>query len=184
MKKFFATLLLVLLIPASSFAQGTPIPTDPGNPLPLPPWQTPNQGTDTPNFDDQGPTQVLWGPYYEDGEWGAYGPDFGEGEKQDPNYTNNYFKSATSCPHTFKNAKNFSGIVYAIVCLVQVYLIPILVMVGFVIFLYSGIQFIQNAENEEKRSEYKHGLIWGIIILFVMFSFWGIILLLRKTFGI
>jgi len=52
-----------------------------------------------------------------------------------------------------------------------------------VFFLWGMMVFILNAGNEEKRSEGKKRMMWGIIILVMMVSLWGIINLLQITFG-
>lgn len=42
-------------------------------------------------------------------------------------------------------------------------------------FLYSVFNFMQSAGNEEKRSEARTGIIWGIVGLTVMASIYGLI---------
>ena len=44
--------------------------------------------------------------------------------------------------------------------------------------------FIFNAGNEDKIEDGKKLMFWGGIALFVMFSVWGLVGILRNTFGI
>lgn len=52
---------------------------------------------------------------------------------------------------------------------------------GFAILAFvRGIAvFIWSAENEEKRSEGKKFMIWGIVGMFVLFSFWGVVKIIQ-----
>ncbi len=179
MKKHTARLISfigLLFIPSFLFAQTN---TDQG-PLPVPPWQIQTEQNidnnnnffnDT-NDPDQGNESA---PYYRDGggDWGT----------NDDYIKEKYLGGTRTC-----NAPKFKGqfglFAYKVVCVIEIYIIPIFLLVGFVIFLWSGSQFIRNAANEEMRDKYKHALIWGIVVIFVMLSFWGIILLARNTIGI
>lgn len=62
-------------------------------------------------------------------------------------------------------------------------LIPLIVASIFVVFLWGMMVFILNSGNEEKRSEGKRLMFWGIIILVVVVSFWGIIEIMQIVFG-
>lgn len=44
-----------------------------------------------------------------------------------------------------------------------------------IIFIFGVVEFILNADNEDKRAQGKKHIVWGIIGLFIMFSVWGII---------
>lgn len=61
-------------------------------------------------------------------------------------------------------------------------LIPILVGVAVLVFIWGLIRFIAGAGNETKRAEGKKVMIWGIIAIFVMVSLWGIIAFLQDSF--
>lgn len=63
-------------------------------------------------------------------------------------------------------------------------LIPVLIGVGLIIFFWGIIQFVLNADSEEKRSTGKQHMMWGIIGIFIMVSVWGIIYLLQDFFGV
>jgi hypothetical protein len=59
----------------------------------------------------------------------------------------------------------------------------VLVLALALLFFFWGVaKFILNADNDEKRTEGKKVMIWGIIALFVMVSVWGLINILANTF--
>lgn len=49
-------------------------------------------------------------------------------------------------------------------------------------FFWGMAQLILNADNEDKKKASKSIMVWGIIILFVMFSIAGILRVLDNTF--
>ena len=63
-------------------------------------------------------------------------------------------------------------------------LIPVLIGIGLIVFFWGIIQFVLNADSEEKRATGKQHMIWGIIGMFIMVSVWGIIYLLLDFFGV
>jgi hypothetical protein len=46
------------------------------------------------------------------------------------------------------------------------------------------MKFILNAGSEEAQKSGKNIMIWGIITLFIMVSFWGIITLIQSNLSI
>ena len=63
-------------------------------------------------------------------------------------------------------------------------LIPILITLGIIYFIYGVIQYMINANDSAKREEGRNFMIWGIVALFVITSIWGLVKLLAGTFGI
>ncbi len=61
-------------------------------------------------------------------------------------------------------------------------LIPLIIGLAVLVFLMGIAKYIWHGGNETKREEGKTFMIWGIVGLFVMVSFWGIIELLDQTF--
>ncbi len=59
---------------------------------------------------------------------------------------------------------------------------PVIILVGLVTFLVGVIGFISAGDNEEKRAQGRSVMIFGIIVLFVMVSFWGFVKILTQTF--
>ena len=73
-------------------------------------------------------------------------------------------------------------------CMIQQYLntlIPIMIAVGVVYFVWGVVQFvILGAGDEAKKTKGKQFMIWGIIALAVMVSVWGLVNILNSTFNI
>lgn len=63
------------------------------------------------------------------------------------------------------------------------YVIPILITVAVVYFIWSVIQYTISGDEEAKKKA-KSGIIQGLIGLFVIVAFWGIISLITSTFGV
>ncbi len=63
-------------------------------------------------------------------------------------------------------------------------LIPIVTGLGLLYFLWGVANFISSAGEEKKREEGKKTMWYGLIALVVMVSVWGIIALVRNTFGL
>jgi len=63
-------------------------------------------------------------------------------------------------------------------------LLPILVGVAVIVFIWGLIIFIYKSNDETGRAEGKQRMIWGIIALFVMVSIWGIVGYIRDTLNI
>lgn len=78
-----------------------------------------------------------------------------------------------------KDFGEFAGIVMDLISLA----IPIVIGLSLIAFLWGLTVFILNADNEEKITEGKTFMVWGVIGLFVMVSVWGIINLLTGSFG-
>lgn len=60
--------------------------------------------------------------------------------------------------------------------------IILLIAFGVVFFLYGIVKYIGSTDDEENRSKAKSIMIYGIIGLFVMVSFWGFVNILIFTF--
>lgn len=68
-------------------------------------------------------------------------------------------------------------------------LLDILSLVTFIVgalaliwFFWGIIQYVLKADNEEKQREARSYMIYAVIGMFVMFSIWGLVALLRNTF--
>ena len=59
-------------------------------------------------------------------------------------------------------------------------LVPIVISLAVIFFLVGLVGYIKG----DKKDEAKDTMIWGIIILFVMVSIWGLVALIQNTFGI
>lgn len=69
-------------------------------------------------------------------------------------------------------------------CLIIKAVVPLLIALAVVVFIYGIVQYILNADNEEKRQQGRTFMMYGIIALFVMISIWGLVQVLANTFHI
>lgn len=60
-------------------------------------------------------------------------------------------------------------------------LLPILVVVATLFFVWACIQLIR-AQKDEERTEGRKRALWGIIALFILVSIWGLVALLQGIF--
>ncbi|PIR70562.1 MAG: hypothetical protein COU46_00915 [Candidatus Niyogibacteria bacterium CG10_big_fil_rev_8_21_14_0_10_42_19] len=67
---------------------------------------------------------------------------------------------------------------------ILIQIIPILMILATVIFLWGVITYITAGGDEEKIKSGRTYMLWGIIALFVMVVIWGLVLVLENTFGI
>lgn len=63
-------------------------------------------------------------------------------------------------------------------------LVPILIALALVFFLWGVVTFILAAGDEDARSAGKQKMIWGILGLFVIVSVWGLVGLLNEITGV
>ncbi len=62
--------------------------------------------------------------------------------------------------------------------------IPLVLALAVLYFFWGLAQFIFNQGSEDKKSEGRDIMIYGIIALFVMVSIWGLIRMLQSTFSV
>jgi uncharacterized membrane protein YidH (DUF202 family) len=63
-------------------------------------------------------------------------------------------------------------------------LISFLFALAILFFLYGVLKFVLNQENEEKKTEGKSHMLWGIIGIVIMLGVWTILNIVLNTFGI
>jgi succinate dehydrogenase/fumarate reductase cytochrome b subunit len=63
-------------------------------------------------------------------------------------------------------------------------LISLLFALAVVYFLYGVLGFFMNQENEEKKTEGKRHMLWGIIGIAIMLGVWTILGVLVNTLGV
>ncbi|NBD74066.1 hypothetical protein GVX82_03420 [Patescibacteria group bacterium] len=63
-------------------------------------------------------------------------------------------------------------------------LLPLVLTLALLFFFWSMAVFILNAGDPEARSRAGHQMIWGVIVLFVMVSIWGLVGLLGQITGV
>lgn len=55
------------------------------------------------------------------------------------------------------------------------YLVPFLILAAGVLFMWGLVKYVANASDEAAKESAKTLMIWGMVAIFVMVSFWGII---------
>ncbi len=63
-------------------------------------------------------------------------------------------------------------------------LVPILIAIAVVYFIWGVLQFVTAGADEEKRKSGRNTMIFGIIAIFVIVSVWGLVNILEGTFGL
>ena len=59
---------------------------------------------------------------------------------------------------------------------------PLLFIFALTWFVWGVVEFIRNADNQEKRQQGRTRMLWGIIALFFMVSFLGVTSIFTETF--
>lgn len=81
------------------------------------------------------------------------------------------------------SGKNVGDIIKYFTCLIQRSIIPLLFALAVLVFVWGAVKSIR-AEGSEERAEGRKFMLWGVIALAVMFSVWGLVDILGKTFGV
>lgn len=63
-------------------------------------------------------------------------------------------------------------------------LIPFIIALTILIFLWGVFKFVFSGGDGEQRKEAQGYMIWGIIALFVMVSVWGLVNILVRSFNL
>jgi uncharacterized membrane protein len=63
-------------------------------------------------------------------------------------------------------------------------LIPVVIALGLLLFIWGMVQFIFASGDEAAKEEGKRKMIWGVITLFVIVSVWGLVALLNQLTGV
>jgi fumarate reductase subunit D len=61
-------------------------------------------------------------------------------------------------------------------------LIPLFMVIGVAVFLWGIVRYITSAGDEEKQKAARGYIIYGLIGIFIMVAFWGIIQIVANTF--
>ena len=63
-------------------------------------------------------------------------------------------------------------------------LLPIVIGLGVIVFLWGVVQYMTSGADEEKKGEARNLMIYGIIGRFVMVSIGGLVAVLARTFNV
>ena len=62
--------------------------------------------------------------------------------------------------------------------------IPIAFSLSLLFFFWGLAKYIYNAGDEDARNDGKQMMVWGVVAMFVVSSVWGLVALIRTTFGV
>ena len=63
-------------------------------------------------------------------------------------------------------------------------LVPLLVGVALIVFVWGVVKFIAASGDDKAYEEGRRRMLWGVIILFVIISMWGLVRLARTILGV
>lgn len=63
-------------------------------------------------------------------------------------------------------------------------LVYVILGVAVLLFLWGIVVYMTHGNEEEKRTEAKNYMVWGVVCLAVMFSLWGLVYLVTGSFDL
>jgi hypothetical protein len=63
-------------------------------------------------------------------------------------------------------------------------IVPLLISLAIVAFMWGIVKFIAHADDEKAIVEGKQFMVWGLVGIFVLISFWGIVGYLQESLGL
>ena len=60
---------------------------------------------------------------------------------------------------------------------------PLIIAIAVLYFLWGLVKYVLSAGDADARTEARNMMVWGVIIIFVMVSVWGLVNILVNTFG-
>ena len=97
------------------------------------------------------------------------------------------FLQTQTIPGTSGSINTFylQGYANSIVGIINGLLVPVLMAVAFIVFLWGVYSyFILGSDNEEKRITGRQFVLWSIIGFAIIFSVWGLVGIVGSTFGL
>lgn len=86
-------------------------------------------------------------------------------------------------PFTVMAATDLISILFTFKSILN-YLVPILVVVALVMFIWGVIQYIASGTDATKRAEARNLILYGVIGLFAIVAVWGLVEVIIETFSI
>jgi predicted PurR-regulated permease PerM len=81
------------------------------------------------------------------------------------------------------HAQTLTNILQQVKTLLDI-VIPIVITLAVIYFLWGLAKFLTSAGDSEKHEEGRNIMIWGVIAIFVIVSFWGLVRVIQNTFSI
>ena len=60
--------------------------------------------------------------------------------------------------------------------------LPVIISIAVLLFLWGLVKYLLNADDAEARASSRSLMIWGVVIIFVMISVWGLVNFLGDIF--
>lgn len=95
--------------------------------------------------------------------------------------------TTTAAPNVCNSSmieEGLSGLLNYISCTLIKNVVPVILAVAMVAFIWGVIQMYINPNNEEARKKGKSYIIWGLVGLTVIISVWALVSIISETFGI
>jgi len=54
-------------------------------------------------------------------------------------------------------------------------------VLGFLFFLYGVFEVVRDSDSDEARTKGRQHILWGLVGIFIMLSFWGIMNVICRT---
>lgn len=109
---------------------------------------------------------------------------FGDSVQQNPDTINSAMNgSVVESRGNCDKPRNIGELFSFTECLLSDYVIPFLFALALVVFLVGVVRYVAGGDNEEKRTQGRDIMWFGIIALFVMVGVWGFVKMLVMTFG-
>jgi hypothetical protein len=83
---------------------------------------------------------------------------------------------------TLVNEDGFTSVFTSIQNIIEAAL-PVIVSIAVLLFLWGLVKYIATADDAESRAESRGLMVWGVIIIFVMVSLWGLVNFLVDLFA-
>ncbi len=78
----------------------------------------------------------------------------------------------TGCKRQIKNLKELFQFP---VCIINRYVIPLLISIAIGLFIFGIVRYIANAENADARKKMKEFILWSLLAIFIILSVWAIL---------
>ncbi len=78
------------------------------------------------------------------------------------------------------NHSSLAGVVSFIIGIINS-IIPVLVVLALVLFMYSGLRYVLKASESHGKGAERSAMMWGIVALFVIISVWGLLRIMCAT---
>jgi hypothetical protein len=79
---------------------------------------------------------------------------------------------ATGCSRKMSDLK---GLLNFPVCIINRYVIPLLITVALALFIFGIVRYIANADDPAEHKKMKDFVLWSLFAIFIILSVWAII---------